>query len=185
MRPKLDISRGVSWARVKARLGGLDRADLLELVRDLYGASLENQAFLHARFNLGSQPLLPYQKQIARWLFPDINQDYSVARAKAVITAYRRVPGSRAGVAELEVFFCEQATAFCADVALDDGAFYDALVRMFAAALRDTAGLDAPSADALWHRLDAVKAKAEDFGYGAGDGVAEAWGNALRMKPRR
>ena len=40
---------GVSWNSVKAGLSGFDRTALLGLVQDLYSASKDNQAFLHAR----------------------------------------------------------------------------------------------------------------------------------------
>jgi hypothetical protein len=42
-----------SWIDVKAALLAFDRAGLLGLVQDLYTASKENQAFLHARLDLG------------------------------------------------------------------------------------------------------------------------------------
>ena len=37
-----------------------DRARLIGLVQSLYGASKENQVFLHARFGLGDDVLKPY-----------------------------------------------------------------------------------------------------------------------------
>jgi hypothetical protein len=44
---------------VKAKLAKFDRASLLGLVKDLYGASNDNQAFLHARFGLGVDVFKP------------------------------------------------------------------------------------------------------------------------------
>lgn len=41
-----------TWSDVKARLADLDRAGLMGLIQDLYAASKDNQAFLHARFLL-------------------------------------------------------------------------------------------------------------------------------------
>ena len=40
------------WANVKAKLAGFDRTALLSLVQNLYAASKENQAFLHAPLGL-------------------------------------------------------------------------------------------------------------------------------------
>ena len=48
-----------SWRRVKASLADFDRAGLIGLVQDLYGLSMDNQAFLHARFNLTDDVLSP------------------------------------------------------------------------------------------------------------------------------
>jgi hypothetical protein len=50
---------GVSWNNVKAGLRGFDRTALLGLIQDLYAASKDNRAFLHARLNLGGDPLKP------------------------------------------------------------------------------------------------------------------------------
>ena len=44
-----------TWSDVKAKLADFDRASLQGLVKDLYGASKDNQAFLHARFGLGAR----------------------------------------------------------------------------------------------------------------------------------
>lgn len=46
-----------SWSDVKTKLADFDRAGLLGLVQDLYAASKDNKAFLHARFGLGDDPL--------------------------------------------------------------------------------------------------------------------------------
>ena len=52
-----DKKEAVSWNSVKAGLRGFDRTALLGLIQDLYAASKDNQAFLHARPNLGGDPL--------------------------------------------------------------------------------------------------------------------------------
>jgi hypothetical protein len=72
------------WSDVKARLASFNRAELLALVQGLYAASRDNQAFLHARPDLGSDPIAPYRATISRWVYPDVDrgQDYSVAKAK-------------------------------------------------------------------------------------------------------
>jgi len=47
-----------SWSDVKTKLVDFDRAGLMGLVQDLYAASKDNQAFLHARFALGEDALV-------------------------------------------------------------------------------------------------------------------------------
>ena len=44
----------LTWSDVKTALLDFDRASLRGLVQDLYNASKDNQAFLHARLGLGS-----------------------------------------------------------------------------------------------------------------------------------
>jgi hypothetical protein len=61
------------WSDVKARLAFFNRAELLALVQSLYAASRDNQAFLHARLDLGNDPIAPYKETISRWIHPDVN----------------------------------------------------------------------------------------------------------------
>jgi len=77
-----------TWRDVKAELDLFDRAGLLGLIKDLHGASRDNEAFLHARLGLGSDPLEPYRKTISRWICPDVmkEQNVSVAKAKKAIS---------------------------------------------------------------------------------------------------
>jgi hypothetical protein len=79
----------VRWSDVKTKLADFDRASLIGLLQDLYAVSKDNQAFLHARFALGSDVLKPYKATIDSWLWPDVfkNQDTSVAKAKDELLA--------------------------------------------------------------------------------------------------
>jgi hypothetical protein len=127
-----------SWTDVKAKLASFDRLGLLGLIQDLYAAHKDNQAFLHTRFGLGADVLLPYKETLDRWLWPDVlrNQDTSVVKAKQAISSYRKAVGDLAGLAELMVFYCERAAGFCSDVGYQDDGYFDALVRTFDQALK-------------------------------------------------
>jgi hypothetical protein len=61
-----------TWIDVKASLLSFDRAGLLGLVQDLYAASKDNQALLHARLGLGPDQLKPYKATISCWINPDL-----------------------------------------------------------------------------------------------------------------
>jgi hypothetical protein len=160
-----------TWSDVKARLADLDRAGLLGLVQDLYAASKDNQAFLHTRLHLGEDVLKPYKETIDRWLWPDVfkNQHTSVAKAKKAITDYKKASGTVDGLAELMVLYCERASGFSCDVGLDDEAYLSALVRMFEQALRAVANLPETQRPALWTRLQTVRDRSHDIGYGVGE----------------
>lgn len=159
------------WSDVKTRLADFDRAGLIGLMQDLYAASKDNQAFLHARFALGSDVLKPYKITIDRWLWPDVfkNQDTSVAKAKKALSDYKKAIGQPEGLAELMVFYCERAAGFSNDVGLQDEGYFDALVRMFGQALKSVATLPDDGRPALVARLDAVRHISHNFGYGVGD----------------
>jgi len=163
-----------TWTDVKTKLAAFDRAGLLGLVHDLYMASKDNQAFLHARFALtGDDVLKPYKTTIDRWIWPDVfkNQDTSVAKAKKAIADYKKAVGQSQGLAELMVFYCERAAGFSNDVGLQDEAWFDALLRMFEQSLKTIATLPEEARPAFWARLDAVRDVSEAFGYGVSDGM--------------
>jgi len=160
-----------SWSDVKTKLTDFDRAGLLGLVQDLYSASKDNQAFLHARLGLGDDPLKPYKATIDRWLWPDAfgSEDTSVSTAKKAIADYRKAIGRPEGLAELMVFYCECAACFSDDIGLQDEGYFNALVRMFEQALKTSTGLGIGQREALLERLDVVRRISHNFGYGVGD----------------
>jgi hypothetical protein len=89
-----------------------------------------NRTFLHTRFGLGKDVLEPYKRIIDRWLWPDAfrKQDTSVAKAKQAISNYKKAVGDPAGLAELMVFYSEQAAGFASDVGYQDESCFDAHV---------------------------------------------------------
>ena len=115
--------------------------------------------------------LEPYKKIIDRWLWPDVfrNQDTSVSQAKRAISDYKKAVGDPEGLAELMVFYCEQASGFCSDIANDDEVYFNALVRMFEQALKLANALSVERRHHLVARLDRVRAISHEFGYGVGD----------------
>ncbi len=174
-RPKAARPAKPCWTDVKAQLADFDRTALIGLVHDLYAASKDNQTFVHARFALGEDVLAPYKATIARWVWPDpfVRQTASVATAKKAITAYRKAVGSPQGLAELTVFYCEQATGFSRDVGLQDEPYFDALVRMFEQALKVVGKLPQAERGPFLQRLERVRDLAADFGYGVCDEMSD------------
>ena len=164
-----------AWADVKARLTDLDRAGWLSLLQDLYAASKDNQAFLHARLHLGDNVLEPYKATLDRWLWPNVfkSQDTSVAKAKKAIADYKKASGAADGLAELMVFYCERATGFSCDVGMDDETYLGAVVRMFEQAVKAVSSLPPAQQDLLWVRLEVVRDRSRAIGYGVADNIAE------------
>ena len=91
-----------SWNDVKTALLDFDRAGLRGLVQDLYTASKDNRAFLHARLGLGHDQLQPFKASISTWICPDVmnNQPISVSKAKKAIADYKKAIGRPEGMAE-------------------------------------------------------------------------------------
>src|ERR1700674_3021553 len=160
-----------TWRDVKAELDGFDRAGLLGLIKDLHGASRDNEAFLSARLGLGSDPLEPYRKTISRWICPDVmkGQNVSVAKAKKAISDYKKAIGLPQGVAELSIFYCESALDLLSWCGMEDEGYYTALVRMFQQALTALERLPASERTSLYERLDPLRSKASGLGWGVKD----------------
>ena len=159
-----------SWSDVKTKLADIDRTGLLKLVQDLYATSKENKAFLHARFCLGDDPLEPYKDVIIRWINPpDFRNPISVSKAKKAISDYQKALGQPEGLAELTVFYCEEAVDFLAGCSMDDEGFYEALVRMFEQALKYVRALPKAQQVAFLARLDRLRQLGQNVGWGVGD----------------
>jgi len=141
-----------SWSSVKAGLRDFDRAALLGVLQDLYAASKDNKAFLHARLNQGGNPLVPYKTAISRWICPDAfsNQPVSVAKAK-------------------------KAIAFLNSCGMEDEGYYAALVRMFEQALKWAMPLPANRRALFLNRLQRVREAARRISWGVGDGLGDLW----------
>jgi hypothetical protein len=172
-----DKKAAVSWNSVKAGLRDFDRTALLGLVQDLYTASKDNQAFLHARFNLGADPLEPYKAIISRRVCPEIlkNEPWSVAKAKKAIADYKKAIGYPKGMAELSVFYCEEAIAFLRDCSLEDEGYHSALVLMFEQALKRTLALPESERAPFLKRLGGIRGEAQKNGWGVSDAMDELW----------
>ena len=133
---------------------------------------------------MGEDALEPYKKTIDRWLWPDLfrNQDTSVSQAKRAISDYKKAVGDPEGLAELMVFYCEQAAGFCSDIASDDEAYFNALVRMFEQALKLAKALSADRRDEILARLDRVRVISHKVGYGVGDDMDSLLSKATRRR---
>jgi len=167
--------------RCEGKLASLDRLGLIGLIQDLYASDKDNQTFLHTRFGLGEHVLNPYKKTLQRWLWPDVlrNQNTSVAKAKQAISQYRKAVGEPAGLADLIVFYCENAAGFCNDVGNGDVGYLNAMINMFERALDVTRQLPAADRHDLIVRLDRVRTISHNLGYGVGDEMDDLFANYL------
>jgi len=142
---------------------------LITLLHDLYFTGWEKLSFVRSRFGRGGDPLESYKRAIARSLWPDWNKPASVAAAKKAISGYRKANGGAEDMAELMIFFCEQAAGFIRDAGLQDESYFDALVRMYGRAFAAVAALQNPRRAEQIERLGGVRALCRDIGYGVFD----------------
>jgi hypothetical protein len=104
--------------------------------------------------------------------------EYSVSKAKKPITDYKKASGLPEGVAELTVYYCEQAIGFSNGVGLDDEGYYDALVRMFEQALKTVIALPETRRESFLDRLQDVRASGQGMGWGVEYAFNDLWQRA-------
>jgi len=175
-----DKSASPSWADVRAFLLKFDRAGLHGLIQDLYAASKDNQAFLHARLGLGPDPLGPYKATISRWINPDLmkNQTVSVSRAKKAIADYDKAIGRPAGLAALSIFYCEEAFSFVESCSFENETYFIALIRMYDRSVNCVLSLPLAERRAYVERLGKLRSRAKHVGWGVEDALNSLWYNS-------
>lgn len=159
---------------VKAAIRAFDREGLQGLVQDLYAASKDNQAFLHSRLGLGHDQLKPYKEVISRRICPDPlrNQPISVSKSKKAIADYKKAIGRPEGLAELSIFYCEEAFSFLESCGMEDENYFLALVRMYGRATNLVSSL---SPATYVGRLDKLRSRARHVGWGVQDELNDLW----------
>jgi hypothetical protein len=170
-------SASSTWIDVKASLVAFDRAGLLGLLQDLYAASRDNQAFLHARLGLGRNQLEPYKARISMWICPDImrNQPISVSKAKKAIADYKKAIGRPEGLTELSIFYCEEAFGFLEACGMEDESYFVALIRMYDRALTFVSKLPPAERATYLERLDKLRSRSRHVGWGVEDNLNDLW----------
>ena len=165
------------WSDVKAAMAGMDGKELVSLVSDLYRLSGENQAFLHARFAIGGDPLEPYKNIIDDSMYPDVRrkQTIQIARGKHAISTYSKAAGDPRGEAELMVFFVECGNNFTLDYGDIDQAFYDALTLMYGKAITKVLGLPKDERHDFRERLKEIMTSSSRIGWGYHDTLCDEY----------
>jgi hypothetical protein len=82
---------------------------------------------------------------------------------------YKKAVGDPEGLAELMVFYREQAAGFCSDISSNDEGYFNALVRMFEQALKIVTALSVERRDQFVIRLDSVRVISRNIGYAVED----------------
>lgn len=170
------------WSSVKAAIADMDEKQLIALVSDLYRLSKENQAFLHARFSVCSDPLSPYKKTIDVCMYPDIerNKPVRISKAKQAISSYTKAVGDPHGEAELMTFFVECGNNFTLNYSDIDEVFYDALNRMYRRAIDKVLSLPEGQRDEFQDRLEAIMSSSSGIGWGYHDMLCDDYYEAFQ-----
>jgi hypothetical protein len=166
-----------TWNNVRVALLHFDRAGLLGLMQDLYTANKENQTFLHARLGLGHDQLQPFKASISHWICPDVtkNGPISVSKAKKAIADYKKAVGRPDGMAELTIFYCEEAFGFLESCCMEDESYCVALIRMYERSLEFVLSLPPAERANYLERLDKLRSRGKHVGWGVQEELNSIW----------
>ena len=166
-----------NWSDVRTALLDFDRAGLRGLVQDLYTASKDNQAFLHARLGLGHDQLQPFKACISNWICPDVmnDQPISVSKAKKAIADYKKAIGHPEGMAELSIFYCEEALGFLESCSMEDEGYFAALIRMYGRSFEFVSSLPPAERTTYLDRLDKLRSRARNVGWEVEEELNGLW----------
>jgi hypothetical protein len=170
-----------TWNDVKISLLDFDRAGLRGLLQDLYIASKDNRAFLHARLGLGDDQLQPFKESISRWISPDLmkGQSISVSKAKKAIADYEKAIGRPGGMAELSIFYCEEAFGFLESCSMDDEKYFAALIRMYGRSLEIVSSLPLAERSIYLERLGRLRSRGRNVGWVVEEEFNSLWYDAV------
>jgi len=174
-------SNNPTWSDVKLAVVDLNQKQLLKLVADLYRFSKENQAFFHARFGVGDDPLAPYKKTIDECMYPDAyrNKPIQISKAKKAISSYSKAVDDPLGEIELMVFFVECGNNFTVDFGDIDEGFYDALNLMYQQAIQKVLSLPEEQQRDFKERLEKIMTSASGIGWGYYDMLCDDYYSAF------
>ena len=166
-----------NWSDVKTALMDFDGAGLRGLVQDLYAASKDNRAFLHARLGLGHDQLHPFKASISRYISPNPmkGRPVSVSNAKKAIADYKKAIGRPEGMAELSIFYCEEAFGFLKSCSMEDEGYLVALIHMYERSLEVVSSLPAAERTAYLARLDKLRSRGRNVGWAVEEELNSRW----------
>jgi hypothetical protein len=150
-------------------------------VQDLYTASKDNRAFLHARLGLGDDQLQPFKASISRWISPDLmkGQSVSVSKAKKAIADYKKAIGHPDGMAELSIFYCEEAIGFLESCSMHDEKYFVALIRMYGRSLEIVSSLLPAERSTYLERLGRLRSRGRNVGWVVEEEFNSLWYDAV------
>jgi hypothetical protein len=158
---------------VSKKLDTFHRTSLLGLVHDLYDATASNRRFLEARLLASSTSVEKYRRLVADAVYPDpfSRRQISLRDATAAITEYRRSTGDVSGTVDLMLTFIEAGTEQAADLGYGDDSYFAALERKLDAVVKCWPDLSPDARATASERLDVVRKRAQQIGWGYGDYV--------------
>ena len=175
------------WSETKARLRAFDRADLLALVGELYGASGENRRFLHARLLGSGSEIERYRRLITDAVYPDPfrKRPIRVGEAKRLIREYSRATDDATGTIDLRLTFIEAGTEQAADLGYGEDSYFASLASTLDDVEKRIGDLPPLVQQEVSERLTRIAKRAAVIGWGYGDYTSDVAARLFKRLNRR
>ena len=87
-------------------------------------------------------------------------------KAKKAIADYKKAIGRPDGMAELSIFYCEEAFGFLESCSMEDESYFVALIRMYERSLKFVSSLSPAERANYLERLDKLRSRGRHVGWG-------------------
>ena len=130
---------------------------------------------------LGHDPLRPFKASISRWISPDLakGQPISVSKAKKAVADYKKAIGHPAGMAELSIFYCEEAFGFLESCSMDDEKYFAALIHMYGRSLEIVFSLPPAERGTYLGRLGKLRSRGRNVAWVVEEEFNSLWYDAV------
>ena len=105
-------------------------------------------------------------------------------KAKKAIADYKKAIGRPDGMAELSIFYCEEAFGFLESCSMEDESYFAALIRMYGRSLEIVSNLPPARRTTYLERLDKLRSRAGNVGWGVEEELNSLW-YAVALDERR
>jgi len=173
-----------TWTSVRSKLQQMDTGALIDLLKDMYRASKDNQHFLHARLLDSQVELAQYRKLVEDAVYPDWRgqKPVRISDAKRLIRHYRQATRDIEGTVDLMLTFVEAGTSQAVNLGYSEGKYFAALERTLDEIDDVFAELSPQWRSHAADRLQEIAFDAKSIGWGYGDyvrGIAARANKAL------
>jgi hypothetical protein len=100
------------------------------------------------------------------------------------IADYKKAIGRADGMAELSIFYCEEAFGFLGSCSMEDESYFAALIRMYGRSLEIVSSLSPARRTTYLERLDKLRSRAGNVGWGVEEELNSLW-YAVALDERR
>ena len=106
------------------------------------------------------------------------NQPISISKAKKAIADYKKAIGRPDGMAELSIFYCEEAFGFLESCSMEDESYFAALIHMYGRSHEFVSSLPPAERTTYLERLDKLRSRGRNVGWGVEEELNSLWFSA-------